>query len=204
MLDSEGSHTIGQARCTTFRSRVYNDSNINSSFATSKQSSCPRSGSDDQLSPLDTSTPSFFDGCYYKNLVGNKGLLHSDQELFNGGSTDSQVSNYAKNPTKFFTDFATAMVKMGSISPLLSPSGEVRVNCRKTNWSILRSHWSSSPWWWFDWQILLDMREHLAETSKMNGVVVLKSCIHKGNKSGYIISLQYIAPIWCANNTKYV
>ncbi|CAA7392914.1 unnamed protein product [Spirodela intermedia] len=133
MVALSGSHTIGQARCTTFRNRVYDDSNINSSFATSKQSGCPRSGSDDQLSPLDTFTPSFFDGCYYKNLVDNKGLLHSDQELYNGGSTDSQVSNYVKNPAKFFTDFATAMVKMGRISPLLSPSGEVRVNCRKTN-----------------------------------------------------------------------
>ncbi|URE48193.1 Cationic peroxidase 1 [Musa troglodytarum] len=62
-----------------------------------------------------------------------RGLLHSDQQLHGGGSTDSQVSSYAANSAKFFGDFASAMVKMGSISPLTGSSGEIRTNCRKTN-----------------------------------------------------------------------
>ncbi|URE42374.1 Peroxidase [Musa troglodytarum] len=62
-----------------------------------------------------------------------KGLLHSDQQLFGGGSTDSLVTTYSTNTARFFSDFAAAMVKMGNISPLTGTDGEVRLNCRKTN-----------------------------------------------------------------------
>ncbi|KAG6519784.1 hypothetical protein ZIOFF_023292 [Zingiber officinale] len=124
----------GQARCTNFRTRIHNETNINSSFASSLRSNCPSSGGDDDsLAPLDAATPTAFDGFYYKNLVSNKGLLHSDQQLYGGGSTDSQVSSYTSKNSKFFADFGSAMVKMGNISPLTGSSGEIRTNCRKTN-----------------------------------------------------------------------
>nr|AFK41406.1 unknown [Lotus japonicus] len=131
-----GAHTIGQARCTSFRARIYNEtSTIESSFATSRKSNCPStSGSgDNNLAPLDLQTPTSFDNNYFKNLVQNKGLLHSDQQLFNGGSTDSTVRGYSTNPSSFSSDFASAMVKMGDISPLTGSNGEIRKNCRKTN-----------------------------------------------------------------------
>jgi len=128
-----GAHTIGQARCTTFRNRIYNDSNINASFATSVKANCPSTGGDDTLSPLDVLTPTTFDNKYYSNLKSQKGLFHSDQELFNGGSTDSRVTTYSNNQNTFFTDFAAAMVNMGNISPLTGTSGEIRTNCRKAN-----------------------------------------------------------------------
>uniref|UniRef100_A0A7N0TJN5 peroxidase n=1 Tax=Kalanchoe fedtschenkoi TaxID=63787 RepID=A0A7N0TJN5_KALFE len=133
MVALSGSHTIGQARCTTFRTRLYNDNNINASFATSLKSSCPSSGSDDSLSPLDLQTPNKFDNLYFQNLLINKGLLHSDQELFNGGSTDDQVKTYSSDPNAFSTDFSNAMVKMSNLSPLTGSQGEIRVNCRVTN-----------------------------------------------------------------------
>lgn len=130
-----GAHTIGQARCTNFRARIYNETNIDSSFASTRQSGCPRaSGSgDNNLAPLDLQTPTKFDNDYFKNLVQKKGLLHSDQQLFNGGSTDSTVSGYSTNPTSFASDFASAIIKMGDISPLTGSNGEIRKNCRKIN-----------------------------------------------------------------------
>ncbi|KAK7854807.1 cationic peroxidase 1 [Quercus suber] len=128
-----GSHTIGQARCTVFRTRIYNETNIDSSFATSLKSNCPSTGGDNGLAPLDVTSPTSFDNAYFKNLISNKGLLHSDQELFNGGSTDSQVNAYSSNSASFLTDFANAMVKMGNLSPLTGTSGQIRKNCRKTN-----------------------------------------------------------------------
>ncbi|XP_072997301.1 cationic peroxidase 1-like [Typha latifolia] len=133
MIALSGGHTIGQARCTSFRDRIYNETNIASSLATSLQANCPSSGGDDNLSPLDASTPSTFDNYYYKNLVNKKGLLHSDQQLYNGGSADSQVTTYSTNMAQFYSDFAAAMVNMGNISPLTGSSGEIRTNCRKTN-----------------------------------------------------------------------
>ncbi|QCE12010.1 peroxidase [Vigna unguiculata] len=132
MVTLSGGHTIGQASCSTFRTRIYNDTNIDSSFATSLQANCPSVGGDRNLAPLDTS-PTTFDNAYFQDLQSQKGLLHSDQELFNGGSTDSQVNGYVSNPSSFQTDFANAMVKMGNLSPLTGSSGEIRTNCWKTN-----------------------------------------------------------------------
>jgi peroxidase len=133
MVALSGAHTIGKARCTTFRTRIYNDTNIDSSYATSLKSNCPSVGGDDNLAPLDPTTQNSFDVEYYKNLISKKGLFHSDQELFNGGSTDDQVKAYRNNAATFKTDFANAMIKMGKISPLTGSSGQIRTNCRKAN-----------------------------------------------------------------------
>jgi hypothetical protein len=97
-----GAHTIGLARCTNFRAHVYNDTNIDASFAKTRRPGCPgTSGSgDNNLAPLDLQTPTVFENNYYDNLVCKKGLLHSDQELFNGGATDAQVRSYASKPDR--------------------------------------------------------------------------------------------------------
>ncbi|GLT88544.1 hypothetical protein SLE2022_065640 [Rubroshorea leprosula] len=130
-----GSHTIGQARCTSFRARIYNETNIDPSFARTRQGNCPRnSGSgDNNLAPLDLQTPTAFDNNYFKNLLNRRGLLHSDQQLFNGGSTDSIVRTYTNNPSTFLSDFVAGMIKMGDISPLTGSKGEIRKNCRRVN-----------------------------------------------------------------------
>ncbi|OMO50200.1 Plant peroxidase [Corchorus olitorius] len=128
-----GSHTIGLARCTSFRPHIYNDSNIDASFAKSLQSKCPKIGNDNVHQPLDFQTPTSFDNLYFHNLMKMKGLLRTDQELFNGTSADSLVEKYASDSSKFFKDFAKSMIKMGNIKPLLGSSGEIRINCRKVN-----------------------------------------------------------------------
>lgn len=130
-----GGHTIGQARCTTFRDHIHNGTNIESSFARLRQSSCPKtSGSgDNNLAPIDFATPTYFDNHYFKNLIYKKGLIHSDQELFNGGPTDSIVREYSTNLASFFADFSAAMIRMGDITPLTGSSGEIRKNCRRIN-----------------------------------------------------------------------
>ncbi|KAL0458862.1 UNVERIFIED_CONTAM: Peroxidase 4 [Sesamum latifolium] len=135
MVVLSGAHTIGQARCTLFRDRVYNETNIDTSFARTRQTNCPRnSGSgDNNLAPLDLKSPTFFDNSYYKNLINKKGLLHSDQVLYNGGSTDSLIESYSKNPEAYNDDFVAAMIKMGDISPLTGSNGEIRKNCRRAN-----------------------------------------------------------------------
>ncbi|XP_058739808.1 cationic peroxidase 1-like [Vicia villosa] len=133
MVALSGSHTIGQGSCRFFRDRIYNEDNIDSEFATSLQANCPTSGGDDNLSPIDTTTPTTFDNSYYKNLQNQKGLFHSDQVLFNDGSTDSNVDEYSSDASSFATDFANAMVKMGSISPLTGASGEIRTDCKFVN-----------------------------------------------------------------------
>ncbi|XP_043705661.1 cationic peroxidase 1-like [Telopea speciosissima] len=135
MIALSGSHTIGMAKCSIFRSRIYNETNINTAFATSLKSNCPSASGDNNLSPLDTTSSTVFDTAYYTDLINSKGLLHSDQQLYSGGngSTDSQVKAYSTNSATFFTDFGNAMVKMGNLSPLTGTSGQIRTNCRKVN-----------------------------------------------------------------------
>ncbi|KAK4750147.1 hypothetical protein SAY87_027596 [Trapa incisa] len=136
MVALSGAHTIGQARCTTFRARIYNETNnLDASLAQTRQRNCPRTSGtgDNNLAPLDLQSPAFFDNSYYKNLVQKRGLLHSDQQLFNGGSTDSLVRTYSNSASAFSSDFVSAMIKMGDIRPLTGSSGEVRKNCRRVN-----------------------------------------------------------------------
>ncbi|KAJ3695632.1 hypothetical protein LUZ60_001009 [Juncus effusus] len=133
MTALSGAHTIGQARCTTFRSHIYSDTDINASFAATRKQTCPQSGGDSNLAPIDVQTPTRFDNAYYQNLIAQRGLFHSDQELFNGGSQDSLVRTYSTSAATFSSDFVNAMVKMGNISPLTGANGEVRLNCRKVN-----------------------------------------------------------------------
>lgn len=133
MVTLSGAHTIGQARCQNFRNRAYNEANIQAAYKTTLQGRCPRSGGNTNLAPLDIGSATTFDNSYYTNLVSLKGLLHSDQQLFNNGSTDAQVSAYSTNQATFLSDFATAMVKMGNLSPLTGTNGQIRTNCRKTN-----------------------------------------------------------------------
>ncbi|KAK3152590.1 hypothetical protein QOZ80_2BG0161050 [Eleusine coracana subsp. coracana] len=81
-----GAHTIGQARCANFRERAYNaTTNIDPAYGETLQSRCPRTGGDDNLTPLDVTSPDRFDGSYFRGLFRQKGLLHSDQALFDGG-----------------------------------------------------------------------------------------------------------------------
>ncbi|CAN4126245.1 unnamed protein product [Withania somnifera] len=132
LIALSGGHTLGFAQCFTFRNRIYNETNIDSTFASQRQANCPRSGGDSKLAPLDP-TPALFDSKYFSNLVSKKGLLHSDQALFNGGQTDNLVKKYSTNPGSFAKDFAESMIKMGNIKPLTANQGQIRVNCRKVN-----------------------------------------------------------------------
>ncbi|KAI3761562.1 hypothetical protein L1987_51982 [Smallanthus sonchifolius] len=127
-----GAHTLGFAQCRTFRNRTYSDTNIDPAFASHLRTICPQVGSDSSLAPLDP-TPASFDVKYFTNLVSKKGLLRSDQALFNGGETDELVSEYNRNQNKFFEDFAESMIKMGDIKPLTGNRGQIRNNCRKIN-----------------------------------------------------------------------
>ncbi|WCJ33741.1 Peroxidase superfamily protein [Euphorbia peplus] len=136
MVALSGAHTLGQAQCFTFRDRIYtNGSHVDAGFASTRRRRCPSAigNSDANLAALDLVTPNSFDNNYFKNLIQKKGLLESDQILFSGGSTDSIVSEYSKNPKSFSADFASAMIKMGDIKPLTGKAGQIRRICSAVN-----------------------------------------------------------------------
>ncbi|KAI3897463.1 hypothetical protein MKX03_033214 [Papaver bracteatum] len=136
-----GSHTIGVARCVSFKQRLYNqngnnqpDQTLEINYFNNLKSVCPRSGGDNIISPLDYSSPTKFDNAYFQLILLGKGLLNSDQVLLTQNTRTMQlVESYAEDASLFFEDFARSMVKMGNISPLTGYNGEVRKNCRVIN-----------------------------------------------------------------------
>jgi len=135
MTALSGAHTIGFLQCLNFRDHIYNDTNVDPAFATLRRGSCPaaQGSGDANLAPLDEQTQLVLDNAYYGNLLVRRGLMHSDQELFNGGSQDALVRRYSTNPALFAADFVAAMIKMGNISPLTGTAGQIRANCRVVN-----------------------------------------------------------------------
>ncbi|KAH6826063.1 Peroxidase superfamily protein [Perilla frutescens var. hirtella] len=135
MVALSGSHTLGQARCVTFRGRIYGNDSIDAGFASTRRRQCPQTNGDGDgnLAPLDLVTPNSFDNNYFRNLQQRRGLLASDQVLFSGGSTDSIVQDYINNPRTFASDFAAAMIKMGDISPTTGGNGIIRRVCGSIN-----------------------------------------------------------------------
>ncbi|KAJ1408018.1 Secretory peroxidase [Sesbania bispinosa] len=137
-----GAHTIGVARCATFKQRLYNqngdnqpDANLEKSFYFGLKTVCPRSGGDNKISPLDFGSPRMFDNTYFKLLLRGKGLLNSDEVLLTGSVKETRelVKKYAEDESLFFEQFALSMIKMGNLRPLTGFNGEVRKNCRRVN-----------------------------------------------------------------------
>ncbi|MCL7040430.1 hypothetical protein MKW94_017491 [Papaver nudicaule] len=126
-------HTIGEAQCATFRGRIYNDTNIEPSFAADRQRICPPEGGDNTTVLLDGTVK--FDNAYFNNLLAQKGLLHSDQELFKSdfSAADFLVRRYSTFPEAFMKDFGDSMIKMGNLKPPTGAKSEIRMNCNRIN-----------------------------------------------------------------------
>uniref|UniRef100_A0A453APJ6 Plant heme peroxidase family profile domain-containing protein n=2 Tax=Aegilops tauschii TaxID=37682 RepID=A0A453APJ6_AEGTS len=142
MVALSGAHTIGMAQCQNFRGRLYNEPNINTTYATKLKLNCPTSGGNTNLAPLDDDTatppnPDLFNNDFFINLQSEKGLLHSDQVLYNAtapaGATEGIVNGFASSQAAFFSAFASAMVKMANLSPLTGSQGQVRTVCSIPN-----------------------------------------------------------------------
>ncbi|KAK9723653.1 hypothetical protein RND81_05G015800 [Saponaria officinalis] len=134
MVALSGAHTIGQAKCIRFRNRIYGRQNIATQFAQSMQQICPatRGIDDDNLGPLDFSTPTSFNNDYFEGLIRREGLLASDQVLWSSGSpqTAPVVQQYANDEQRFFQDFSAAMFKMSRLGVKTGRAGMIRKNCR--------------------------------------------------------------------------
>ncbi|XP_004511773.1 peroxidase 20 [Cicer arietinum] len=141
-----GSHTIGRARCVSFKQRIYETKQEYyngydrykryTNFRRILRSICPVTGRDNKFAPLDFQTPKRFDNHYFINILEGKGLLGSDNVLISqdfDGTIRDQVWGYATNEKIFFASFAKSMIKMGNINVLTGDEGEIRRNCRFVN-----------------------------------------------------------------------
>ena len=81
------------ARCVTFKQWLYNqngnnqpDQTLDKGYNYNLKSVCPKSGGDNNISPLDFASPAKFDNVYFKLILWGKGLLTSDEVLFTGSA----------------------------------------------------------------------------------------------------------------------
>ncbi|KAK7331704.1 hypothetical protein VNO80_28441 [Phaseolus coccineus] len=139
-----GAHTIGTAACQFFSNRLYNftangpDPSIDPSFLPQLQSLCPQNGDGSNRVALDTGSQKLFDLSYYNNLRKGRGILQSDQALWNDASTQKIVQRYlglirGLLGLKFNVEFGNSMVKMGNIELKTGTDGEIRKICSAIN-----------------------------------------------------------------------
>lgn len=132
-LEFSGGHTIGVARCASFKDRLTNsDSTMNTNLVRIASMQC-NSGDDNTTMNLDMTSTSF-DNSYFRALQRGYGLLTSDETLFMDDQTKGFVDIYAMNQARWFYDFQSAMLKMGSIDVKEGADGNVRLNCHRLNY----------------------------------------------------------------------
>ncbi|XP_077252568.1 peroxidase E5-like [Tasmannia lanceolata] len=135
MITLSRSHTIGFARCVSIWDRLYyynstteTDPRINSAYAARRKRICATGRNLGMIVPFDPVTPFKFDNMYYKNLEEGRGLLLSDQVLY-----DETVSMLSRNSTEWEKRFREAMIHLGSLNVKTGLQGEIRRNCRRRN-----------------------------------------------------------------------
>ncbi|KAG0611105.1 hypothetical protein M758_7G115900 [Ceratodon purpureus] len=139
MVTLSGAHTIGDSACVHIDTRIHGevpDPILPQDYLDELKSTCPSPGR--RVLPtvhFDRMTDSVFDTAYYENLKERKGLLTSDQVLFEDEVTRGKVLANT-NQAVFFEDFQKAMLKMSEIDVLTGTNGEIRLMCKEINPAI--------------------------------------------------------------------
>ncbi|XP_068661235.1 peroxidase 5-like [Aristolochia californica] len=141
MVTLSGAHSIGVSHCASFSSRLYSfnathpqDPSMDRSFASYLKRRClPPGSARDPTVALDVVTPNRLDNRYYKNLKNHRGMLTSDQTLYDSPLTSSSVEKNANSRSNWAAKFGYAMLKMGSIEVLTGSQGEIRKSCSVVN-----------------------------------------------------------------------
>ncbi|KAJ9687112.1 hypothetical protein PVL29_015818 [Vitis rotundifolia] len=141
-----GGHTIGTSACQFFSDRLYNfntttgngaDPSIDPSFLPQLQALCPQNGDANRRVALDTGSPNTFDASFFKNLKNGRGILQSDQRLWEDASTRSYVQRFlgirGLQALNFNVEFRRSMVKMSNIGVKTGTEGEIRRVCSAIN-----------------------------------------------------------------------
>ncbi|XP_034702525.1 peroxidase N1-like [Vitis riparia] len=141
-----GGHTIGTSACQFFRDRLYNfntttgngaDPSIDPAFLPQLQALCPQNGDANRRVALDTGSPNTFDASFFQNLKNGRGILQSDQKLWEDASTRSYVQRFlgirGLQGLNFNVEFGRSMVKMSNIGVMTCTEGEIRRVCSAIN-----------------------------------------------------------------------
>ncbi|KAJ4897305.1 Peroxidase 70 [Raphanus sativus] len=136
-------HTIGTVGCGVFRDRFFNykntgrpDPTINPNFVPQIQSQCPLNGNAATRVALDLGSEGQFDTSYLNNLRFGRGVLESDQVLWNDPGTRSIVERLLGLQYPFLLfgpEFARSMSKLSLTEVKTGLDGEIRRQLRSSS-----------------------------------------------------------------------
>jgi peroxidase len=133
MVALSGGHTLGVAHCVAFRNRLQGEAaTLDASLASRLSATCGGANGDSATAPFDR-TSNMFDGVYFRELQARRGLMTSDQTLFESPETKGIVNMFAGNQGNFFYAFQQGMLKMGQLDLMEGVQGEIRKTCRVVN-----------------------------------------------------------------------
>ncbi|KAL5713536.1 peroxidase [Ranunculus cassubicifolius] len=135
-----GAHTIGTTACRFFSYRFGTDSSIDPSFLPQLRSLCPTNGDGNRRIALDNGSQNKFDNSFFTNLRNGRGILESDQMLWNDSSTRAIVQQLSPRGflgrllnVRFSFEFGRSMVRMSNVGVLTGTQGEIRRVCTAAN-----------------------------------------------------------------------
>ncbi|XP_075637418.1 peroxidase 21 [Castanea sativa] len=133
-----GAHSVGRTHCMNLVQRLYPtvDPTLDPEYAEYLKGRCPTPNPDPKAvlyARNDRETPMILDNMYYKNLLGNKGLLIVDQQLASDPTTYPYVEKFAADNGYFQDQFAKAVLLLSENNPLTGDDGEIRKDCRYVN-----------------------------------------------------------------------
>lgn len=138
LVSYAGAHSVGRTHCMNLVQRLYPtvDPTLDPQYAEYLKGRCPTPNPDPKAvlyARNDRETPMILDNMYYKNLLGNMGLLIVDQQLASDPTTYPYVEKFAADNGYFQDQFAKAVLLLSENNPLTGDDGEIRKDCRYVN-----------------------------------------------------------------------
>jgi peroxidase len=96
------------------------------------QKACPKRNSATAI-VLDQTSVHKFDTAYFQNVRAGRGLMTSDQTLYDADADLRQYVNANLNQKTFSQRFGQAMFAMSTNTYLTAPDGEIRKRCQYRN-----------------------------------------------------------------------
>ncbi|GER51549.1 peroxidase 1 [Striga asiatica] len=135
MVVLTGAHSVGSAHCTVVAGRFRDPgkaAGIDRGYLMKMQvmTACLNDTQDLAFDPLSQQK---MDSRFYKELLKNRALLESDQNLVNEPSANLVMRRYADNQNGWMAKFVASITKLGAIEVLTGNQGEIRRQCRAVN-----------------------------------------------------------------------
>ncbi|MQL82594.1 hypothetical protein Taro_015071 [Colocasia esculenta] len=135
-----GGHSVGRVHCVNLVGRLYPavDPTLDPAYAAYLKMRCPTPHPDPTAVAYarnDRDTPMTIDNMYYKHLLQYRGLLRVDQQLASHPSTAPFVRKMAADNDYFYQQFARALLLLSENNPLTGEQGEIRKDCRYSNFA---------------------------------------------------------------------